>query len=179
MDLDRPLAPEPYSLLPDTAEFSLTSDDVAQDHPLPGSASAEGGSRSPHLRWSGAPEGTVGYRVDVFDPDAPTPAGFWHWSVVGLPATTTELPAGAGDEGFALPAGARALRNDTGGAGFTGAAPPAGDRAHRYVFAVHALDADDAAIGTPDGATPTVAAFMGLGHLLGRATLTATHQVAG
>ena len=179
MDLERPIAPEPYSLLPATATFSLTSDEIAEGAALPDSASAEGGSRSPHLRWSGAPEGTAGYRVDVFDPDAPTPAGFWHWSVVGLGATTTELPAGAGDEGFDLPDGARALRNDMGGAGFTGAAPPPGDRAHRYVFAVHALDADDAEVGTPQQATPTVAAFLALGHVIGRATLTATYQIPG
>lgn len=179
MDLERPIAPDPYALLPATATFSLVSDEITEGAPLPASASADGGSRSPHLRWSGAPGGTVGYRVDVFDPDAPTPAGFWHWSVVGLGATTTELPAGAGDEGATLPDGARALRNDTGGAAFTGAAPPPGDRAHRYVFAVHAMDADDAGIGTPDDATPTVAAFLGLGHVLGRATLTATFQIPG
>ena len=179
MDLERPIAPDPYTLLPATATFSLVSDEITEGAPLPDSASADGGSRSPHLRWSGAPEGTVGYRVDVFDPDAPTPAGFWHWSVVGLGASTTELPAGAGEEGFDLPDGARALRNDMGGAGFTGAAPPPGDRAHRYVFAVHALDADDAEIGTPPEATPTAAAFLALGHVIGRATLTATYQIPG
>ncbi len=177
MDLDRPIAPDPYALLPTVSSFALVSDEITDGEPLPASAGADGGSRSPHLRWSGAPEGTVSYRVDVFDPDAPTPAGFWHWSVVGLPAAVTELQAGAGEEGFALPEGARALRNDTGGAGFTGAAPPPGDRAHRYVFAVHALDASDTEIGVPADATPTVAAFMALGHVLGRATLTATYHL--
>lgn len=179
MDLDRPIAPDPYALLPAVSSFTLVSDEITDGEPLPTSASADGGSRSPHLRWSGAPEGTAGYRVDVFDPDAPTPAGFWHWSVVGLPASLSELPAGAGEEGASLPEGARALRNDSGGPAFSGAAPPAGDRAHRYVFAVHALDATDAEIGVPDGATPTVAAFMGLGHVLGRATLTGTFRIGG
>ncbi len=175
MNLDRPLAPEPYGLLPAVPSFDLVSDDFTAGAPLPPSAAADAGSTSPHLRWSGAPEGTRSFRLDVFDPDAPTPAGFWHWSVVGLPVGTTELPADAGAEGYALPAGATALHNDTGGRGFTGAAPPAGDRVHRYVFAVHALDATGEEVGVPDGATPTVAAFLGLGHVLARATLTGTY----
>lgn len=177
--LERPVAPEPYGLLPQVPAFELVSDDVEDGGPLPASASAEGGSTSPHLRWSGAPEGTRSFRLDCFDPDAPTPAGFWHWSIVGLPATTTELPAGAGDEGAALPQGAVALRNEMGGRGYTGAAPPAGDRTHRYVFAVHALDAPNEEVGVPEGATPTVAAFLGLTHVLARATLTGTFQVPG
>lgn len=179
MDLDRSPAPHPYDVLPRVPGFALVSDDFAEGDPLPSSAAEAGGSRSPHLRWSGAPEGTRSVRVDVFDPDAPTPAGFWHWSVVGLPPTTTELPAGAGDEGAALPEGAVVLRNELGGRAYTGAAPPAGDRAHRYVFAVHALGATNDEIGVPQDATPTVAAFLGLFHQLGRATLTGTHQIPG
>ena len=177
MTLDRPLAPEPYGLLPPVPSFELVSDDFAPGAPLPASAAADAGSRSPHLRWSGVPEGTRSLRLDVFDPDAPTPAGFWHWSVVGLPADLTELSAGAGDEGHPLPDGAVVLRNEMGGRSFTGAAPPAGDRAHRYVFAVHALDATGAEVGVPPDATPTVAAFLGLTHVLARGTLTGTHQV--
>ena len=70
MNLDRPLAPEPYALLPAVPSFTLVSDDFTAGGPLPGSAAADAGSTSPHLRWSGAPEGTASFRLDVFDPDA-------------------------------------------------------------------------------------------------------------
>jgi len=170
MDLERPIAPEPYSLLPQVPGFDLSSSDVtsgtqlAEDH--------ASGNVSPQLSWSGFPEGTKSFLVNCFDPDAPTPAGFWHWTVVDLPVTVTSLPTGAGSAGVEAPA--FTLRNDMGTADFTGAAPPVGDHAHRYVFAVHALDVES--LGIPEGATPTVAAFASLGHVLARATLSPVYS---
>lgn len=175
MNLDRPLAPDPYSLLPAVPEFPVTSDDVVDGGSLPASATADGGDRSPHLAWTGAPPGTRSFVVSCFDPDAPTPAGYWHWTVVDLPAGTTSLPAGAGSpDGSALPAPALQTRNDAGTPGYTGAAPPPGDRPHRYVFAVHALDVET--LGLNASATPTKVAFTALFHTLARGTLTATFQ---
>ncbi|GAB2673603.1 YbhB/YbcL family Raf kinase inhibitor-like protein [Thalassiella azotivora] len=175
MDLDRPQAPEPYSLLPAVRSFDLSSDDVADGAPMDERHTYGGGNESPHLRWSGAPEGTRSFVVTCFDPDAPTPAGFWHWTVVDLPASTTELVRGAGSQGGdALPEGAFMVRSDFGDARYDGAAPPPGDRPHRYVFAVHALDVDT--LGVHAGATPTVVAFSLNGHTLGRALLTPTFQ---
>lgn len=180
MSLDRPLAPLPYDLLPKVDSFGLTSTDVADATPMAARHahdSAGGENVSPQLSWSGAPDGTRSFVVSCFDPDAPTPAGFWHWTAVDLPATVTELAAGAGADDDALPEGAFHVRSDFGSRGFDGPAPPPGDRAHRYVFAVHALDATGAEVGVPADATPTVAAFLGLTHVLARGTLTGTHQV--
>lgn len=175
MDLTRPVAPEPYSLLPAVPGFELTSTDIAEGEPAAHRFTAEGGSTSPQLSWSGFPEGTRGFVVSCFDPDAPTPAGFWHWTVVDLPAEVTSLATGAGaPDGSGLPAGAFQVNHDGGGLGYMGMAPPPGDQVHRYIFAVHALDV--ASLGVGPGTTPTAVAFNTLFHTLARATLTATYR---
>ena len=98
---------------------------------------------SPALAWKNPPAGTKGYAVTVYDPDAPTGSGWWHWVVYNIPATVTSLPVGAGDRGGAkLPAGALQGRTDFGTAGWGGPCPPKGDKPHRYVFTVHALKTD-------------------------------------
>ncbi|MBD3780781.1 MAG: YbhB/YbcL family Raf kinase inhibitor-like protein [Micrococcales bacterium] len=173
VSLTRPAAPEPYALLPSVAAFDVASADVVHGEPLARELTADGGGLSPALEWSGFPEGTRSFVVSCFDPDAPTPAGYWHWTVVDVPVSTTSLPRGAGSpDGALLPEGAFHVRADGGTPGYEGAAPPPGDRPHRYVFAVHALDVEH--LEVPRDATPTAVAFTALFHTLGRATISPT-----
>lgn len=177
MDFTRPTAPAPYDMLPPTASFEVTSEGFADGATLPDAQVNAEGDRSPQLSWSGAPAGTKSFAVSCFDPDAPTPAGFWHWTVIDIPADVTSLPEGAGAEGGAeLPTGALMTRTDFGTQAFGGAAPPEGDIPHRYVFAVHALDVEPGGLGIDGSVSCTVAAFTYLPHTLGRALITGTYQ---
>lgn len=119
-------------------DFQLTSSTIAEGQQLNAAQvfqgfGCEGGNAAPDLAWSGAPEGTESFAVTVYDPDAPTGSGWWHWFAFNIPADVTELPAGT-----ELPQGAVELTNDYGAAGFGGACPPPGE-VHRYHFTVHAL----------------------------------------
>ncbi len=174
MSIERLVAPNPYDLLPASAAFTVTSDDVADGAPLLDDQVAALGNTSPQLSWSGAPEGTRSYVVTCFDPDAPTPCGFWHWVLVDLPGDCTSLPAGAGAEGATLPGAAFMCRNDGGAKAFMGAAPPEGDMVHRYYFVVHAVGEET--LGVDSDASPAVVSFNLAFKTLGRAILHGTYQ---
>jgi hypothetical protein len=177
---DQPTPPNPYDFLPQVPSFSVTSTDVSEGTVLPmpqvsGVMGAGGEDRSPQLSWSGFPEGTKSFAVTVYDPDAPTASGFWHWAVANIPLSVTELPSGAGDkDGPQLPEGSTQLRNDGGFAGYVGAAPPSGHGPHRYFVVVHAVDTDTLDV-TAD-TTPAVLGFNLFFHTLGRATLVGTYE---
>ncbi len=177
---DRPTPPDPYDFLPSVPSFSVTSSDVSDGAALArphvsGVMGAGGEDRSPQLSWSGFPEGTKSFAVTVFDPDAPTASGFWHWAVANIPASVTELPSGAGDKDDPrLPEGAVQLRNDGGFAGFVGAAPPSGHGPHRYFVVVHAVDTETLDVSADT--TPAVLGFNLFLHTLARATLVATYE---
>ena len=120
-------------------------DYLAQEHILSADYGfgCEGGNKSPHLAWSGAPAGTKSFAVTCFDPDAPTGSGFWHWLVINIPANVTELPLDAGQRSSSkLPNGALATRTDFGAPGYGGPCPPAGDHPHRYLFTVFAAGSE-------------------------------------
>ena len=177
--MPRSTPPNPYDFLPQVPEFTVTSTDVRDGETLgreqvSGKMGLDGEDRSPQLSWSGFPEGTKGFAVTVYDPDAPTASGFWHWAVTGIPASVTELASGAAESG--LPEGAVQLRNDAGFAGFVGAAPPQGHGPHRYYVVVHALDTDD--LGVPAEGSCAFLGFNLFSHTLARATLVPTYEVS-
>jgi Raf kinase inhibitor-like YbhB/YbcL family protein len=178
-----PFAFDPYSFLPDLPSFELTSDDITEGQPLKadqasGTMGAGGHDNSPQLSWSGFPQETKSFAVTVYDPDAPTASGFWHWAVFNIPASTTSLVAGAGDDGgTGLPANAVTLRNDAGLARYIGAAPPPGHGAHRYFVAVHAVDVETLDIGAD--ATPAFLGFNLFQHAIARAVIHGTFEQQG
>jgi len=162
-----------------TTKFTLTSPDVHEGRSL---ASAQvfngmgctGSNTSPALEWHGAPATTKSYAITVYDPDAPTGSGWWHWVVYNIPASTTELPEGAGGaDAKGLPSGAVQGRTDFGAAGFGGACPPAGDKPHRYIFTVYALKTDK--IEAPADGTAALIGFMINANKLDKASFEAKY----
>jgi Raf kinase inhibitor-like YbhB/YbcL family protein len=170
---------DPYDDLPSVASFQLQSGLVANGETMPvaqrsGIFGAGGQDTSPDLAWSGFPQETQSFMVTMYDPDAPTPSGFWHWVVINIPASVTSLPAGAGDGDETLPQGSTHLANDAGLRRYVGAAPPPGDP-HRYFIVASALDV--AETGVPETATPALASFQALEHTLAGAVLVPEYGV--
>jgi len=158
--------------------FTLISHDLKDGQKMPehhvfNGMGYRGDNISPHLAWDGVPAGTKSFVITVYDPDAPTGSGWWHWLVANLPADTRSLEQGAGSGLGGLPAAAVQTRTDFGKAGYGGAAPPQGDT-HRYQFSVHALDV--ASIDVNEHASGAVVGFNIHFHSLGKATITVTYN---
>ncbi len=173
MDLTRNRPAGPFDTLPAVPAFEVTSTDIfdgAVTHSRHVHHSAGGENLSPQLSWSGFPAGTKSFAITVFDPDAPTQSGWWHWQVVNIPASVTDLERGA-----QLPEGTIEFRTDYGVPGYQGASPPPGDHEHRYYFAVHALGVEslDLAPETP----AAVVGFQIMANTIARAVITPTFSV--
>jgi Raf kinase inhibitor-like YbhB/YbcL family protein len=159
-------------------KFTLKSADVKPgamltDQQVFNGFGCSGANVSPELSWSDPPKGTKSFVVTVYDPDAPTGSGWWHWVVYDIPATAKELPQGAGSGKATLPEGAKQGKTDFGAPGFGGACPPPGDKPHRYVFTVYALKADK--LDVPADASPALIGYMTKANALGSATFTAKY----
>ena len=161
------------------ADFKLTNTSIkagctVADEQVYKGFGCTGGNVSPELSWSGAPTGTKSFALTVYDPDAPTGSGFWHWVVVDIPPTAMALPKGAGKPGApGLPAGALMTRTDWGAPGYGGPCPPKGDKPHRYQFTLFAVD-----LPKLDVTADSSAAVVGFNlhyHTLAKASLTATY----
>jgi Raf kinase inhibitor-like YbhB/YbcL family protein len=169
---------DPYARLPKLRSFSLTSKSITDGQPLAtaqvsGIMGAGGADVSPQLAWSGFPEETRSFAVTVYDPDAPTLSGFWHWAAANLPASVTGLPEDAGD-GRELPGSALTLVNDAGMRRYIGAAPPAGHGRHRYYVAVHAVNVNK--LDLTEDASPAFLGFNLFQHAIARAVIHGTYE---
>lgn len=126
-----------------TETFTLTSNDLGgqfDNNQEFNGFGCGGNNMSPQLSWSNAPEGTKSFAVTMYDPDAPTGSGWWHWLVFNIPANVDTLVSGAGDiESRLAPEGCVQSINDYGSKGYGGPCPPAGHGTHQYIITVHAL----------------------------------------
>ena len=167
----------PYAQLAEAPTFQLSSSSVTDGQPLPlAQLSAVfgvpgGGDISPQLSWSGFPPETKSFVVSMYDPQAPTGSGFWHWVLADVPSSTTDLPEGAGSANSThLPDGALQLGGDAGAQQYVGGAPPAGTgKTHNYYITVTALDIDKT--GLDETASAAYLGFAISGHTLARATI--------
>lgn len=160
------------------ADFAVTSPDFLTDQPIAPvhvfkGFGCDGGNLSPALSWTNAPEGAKSFAVTVYDPDAPTGSGWWHWQVYNLPATTVSLKQGASSVAGSLPEGAIQNRNDYGANAYGGPCPPEGHKAHHYIVTVYALKVEK--IEVPADASAALLGFNLNANALAKATLTATY----
>ena len=157
-------------------EFRLASPDVTEGGTIKLEQVFKGGgctgmNISPALSWTGAPASAKSFALTVYDPDAPTGSGFWHWVLFNIPATTHGLPKDAGNPARGMtPAGAISVRNDYGTVGYGGPCPPPGDKPHRYIFTVFAVD--QAKLPIDASVSPAVVGFNLHFHTVAKAMLT-------
>jgi Raf kinase inhibitor-like YbhB/YbcL family protein len=132
-----------------------------------------GGNVSPEIKWRNPPAGTKSFALQMYDPDAPTGSGWWHWVVVDIPAAAREIPKGASKQGTAtLQGGGRQTRTDFGAPGYGGPCPPPG-KPHRYIFTLTALNVDK--LDVPNDASGALVGFNLGAHKLGTAVIRAQY----
>ncbi len=163
-----------------SSTFSLTSKDIAEGkfmskvHEFEGFG-CSGEDMSPQLSWVNPPEGTKSFAVTVYDPDAPTGSGWWHWQIVNISKDINELARGAGSPTTSKsPEGSVQVANDYGAKAFGGACPPKGHGVHRYRFTVHALSVEK--LELPEDASGALAGYMINANTIETATIEALYK---
>jgi Raf kinase inhibitor-like YbhB/YbcL family protein len=162
-----------------SASLTLSSQDIAQGEFMPKihefkGYSCSGDDLSPHLKWSGAPEGTKSFAITAYDPDTASGSGWWHWQVINIPLTVLEIPRGAANKKKSTPTGSTQIENDFSIAAFSGACPPKGDGLHHYRFTIHALGVEKIAL--PSNASSALAGYMINMHTIESSTIEALYQ---
>lgn len=159
-------------------DFSLTSTNVSEGGTLSmdqvfNSFGCTGKNMSPQLSWKGEPIGTKSFAINVYDPDAPTGSGWWHWTIFNIPLTVHELSQNSSANSKQLPKGAVQGRTDYGVSQFGGACPPVGDKPHRYIFTVYALDTEKLDLNK-DSSGALIGYYLNK-HALAKSSITATY----
>jgi len=121
---------------------------------------------SPRLEWSSVPSGTKSLAVTLFDKDAPTESGFWHYVLYNIPADVTKIDLGQLSSGQ-IPKGSIESITDAGKPGYLGPCPPPG-REHNYIYTVHALKLEK--LELPSASTPAFVSFNLWANSLGKAS---------
>lgn len=156
-------------------EFTLKSDDLSgqlTETQVFSGFGCNGKNISPSLKWIDAPKNTKSFAVSVYDPDAPTGSGWWHWVIFNISSDINELKADAGNPQKGLaPKGSIQSVTDFGEPGFGGACPPEGDKPHAYIFTVYALDV--AKLDLDEKAPPGMVGFFLNQHVIAKASLIA------
>jgi Raf kinase inhibitor-like YbhB/YbcL family protein len=154
-------------------EFTLTSNDLQgqlTQYQVFSGFGCSGMNISPSLKWINAPSNTKSFAVTVYDPDAPTGSGWWHWVIFNIPAGVKELNRDAGrPEKRLAPAGSIQSVTDFGKPGFGGACPPQGDKAHRYIFTVYALNVEK--LDLDEKASPAMVGFLLNNNTIAKASM--------
>ncbi len=158
--------------------FTLKSNDIGgqmTSQQVYNSFGCSGKNLSPELSWENVPAGTKSFAITMYDPDAPTGSGWWHWVVFDIPANTYELKQGAGDPSRdLLPAGTVQGTTDFGTPGYGGPCPPEGDKAHEYLITIYALKTDK--LGLDGKANPALVGFYINGNMLAKASIVAYYK---
>lgn len=160
--------------------FELASTDISHGKQMSNAQEfngfgCNGKDISPQLSWSGAPEGTKSFALTVYDPDAPTGSGWWHWQLINIPKEVRELPQEAGNVSKAIaPKESLQMKNDYSQLGFGGACPPKGHGVHHYQFTIHALSVEKITIA--EGASAALVGYMINANSIESATIEALYS---
>ena len=161
--------------------FTLTSSDLGGEATITeefNGFGCIGSNQSPQLSCRNAPEGTKSFAVTMYDPDAPTGSGWWHWVVFDIPASTNELVSGAGNTALNLmPDGVIQSITNYGAPGYGGPCPPEGHGLHQYIITVYALKTDS--LGLDVSTNPAIVGYNLWNNTLAKASMVTYYQRSG